>query len=133
MEHWWDEIRWLRRHALLAPFGVFAATMLLTWEMEQWQWHGRSSWALAMTLVDMGAVLYGMAAVAAERSVRLMFWAWNQHQKERAKLREEGRKESAAKIQELEEANRDLQARISDLESRRGRPYRRALRRQRTV
>ena len=150
MEHWWNEIRWLRRHALLAPFGVFAATMLLTWEMEQWQWQGRSSWALAMTLVDMGAVLYGMAAVAVERSVKLMFfWAWDEHKKAQAQARkevieevteevtkavtEEVRKESAAQIRDLETVNRELQARISDLESRRGRPYRRALRRQRTV
>ena len=166
MEHWWDEIRWLRRHALLAPFGVFAATMLLTWEMEQWQWHGRSSWALAMTLVDMGAVLYGMAAVAVERSVKLMFfWAWDEHKKAQAQARkevteevtkavteavteavtksvteevrqavtEEVRRESAAQIRDLETANRDLHARLAELESRRGRPYRRVLRRQRTV
>lgn len=67
----------------------------------------------------------------------MFFWAWEQHQKERAKLREEGRQESAAQIRELKAFNRELQARISELESRngarRGRPYRRALRRQRAV
>ena len=102
----------------------------------------------------------------------MFFWAWEQHKKAQAELWEELRKEgreqadkeyapkiqelaeanrelhariseleyrqeSAAKIRELKAFNRELQARISDLESRngarRGRPYRRALRRQRAV
>ena len=158
MDHWWDEIRWLRRHALLAPFGVFAATLLLTWQMEQWQWHGGSSWALAVTLVDMGAVLYGMAAVAVERSVKLMFfWAWDQYKKARAQVREEGRKQGIEQGREqgleqgieqgLEQGReqarqesaaqiRELQDRLSELEShsndaRRERPNRRPAARRR--
>ena len=75
---------------MAAPFGVFAATMLLTLCLEQWQWPGPAGWDRASGLVDLGAVFYGMAAVAAERSIRLMFWAWEQHQKVRAKLRAEG-------------------------------------------
>ena len=79
----------------------------------------------------------------------MFFWAWEQHKKAQAQARkevieevteavtEEVRKESAAQIRDLETANQQLQARISDLESRngarRGRPYRRALRRQRAV
>ena len=51
----------------------------------------------------------------------MVFWAWEQHQKVRAQLREESRqevlKESADKIRELEAANRELQERISELES----------------
>ena len=154
MEHWWDEMRWLRRHVAVAPFGVFAATMLLTLYREQWIWPGPAGWDRAAGLVDLGAVFYGMAAVAVERSIRFMFWAWEQHQKVRAQLRDEGRKlgqaqgleqgreqatkESAAKIQELEAANRELQARISELESgsgvRRGRSNRtRAARRRLAV
>ena len=142
MDHWWDEIRWLRRHALLAPFGVFAATLLLTWQMEQWQWHGGSSWALAVTLVDMGAVLYGMAAVAVERSVKLMFfWAWDQYKKARAQVREEGRKqgieqgreqarqESAAQIRELQDRLSELESHSND--ARRERPNRRPAARRR--
>ena len=121
MEHWWAERRWLRRHVAVAPFGVFAATMLLTLYREQWQWPGPAGWDRAAGLVDLGAVFYGMAAVAVARSIRFMFWAWEQHQKVRAQLREEGRqevlKESADKIRELEAANRELQARISELES----------------
>ena len=90
MEHWWDERRWLRRHIAVAPFGIFAATMLLTLHLEQWIWPGPEGWDRAGGLVDLGALFYGMAAIAVERSVRLMFWAWEQHQKVRAQLRAEG-------------------------------------------
>ena len=80
----------MRRHAVAAPFGVFAATMLLALYLEQWQWPGPEGWRLAASLVDLGAVFYAMAAVAVERSIRLMFWAWDQHKKVQAKLRAEG-------------------------------------------
>ena len=90
MAQWWEETRWLRLHFLAAPFGVFAATLLYTLYLEQWQWQGRASWELAGAQVDMGAVLYGMAAVAVERSVVFMFWALEQRRKWRAQLRAEG-------------------------------------------
>ena len=100
MAQWWEETRWLRLHVLAAPFGVFVATLLYTLYLEQWHWQGRASWELAGAQVDMGAVLYGMAAVAAERSVVFMFWALEQRRKWRAQLREEGRQEGAAAEEE---------------------------------
>ena len=96
MAQWWEETRWLRLHVLAAPFGVFAATLLYTLYLEQWHWQGRASWELAGSQVDMGAVLYGMAAVAAERSVVFMFWALAQRRKWQERLREEGRQEGVA-------------------------------------
>ena len=96
MAQWWEETRWLRLHVLAAPFGVFAATLLYTLYLEQWHWQGRASWELAGAQVDMGAVLYGMAAVAAERSVVFMFWALAQRRKWQERLREEGRQEGVA-------------------------------------
>lgn len=83
----WQERRWLRRHAMFAPFGVFAATLLLTLYLKQWQWHGRDSWELATSQVDLGAVLYAMAAVLVERGVRAMFWALDERRKWRAQWR----------------------------------------------
>ena len=91
-EEWWER-RWLRRHALVAPFGIFAATLLLTYWKEHGQWAGSASLEPASGLVDLGAVLYAMAAVLAERGVRLMFWALDERRKWRAKAREEGHAE----------------------------------------
>lgn len=96
MDEWWEEMRWLRRHAMAAPFGIFAATLLLTYWKEQGQWAGSASLEPAAGLVDLGAVLYAMAAVLAERGVRLMFWAWDERKKWRAKAREEGLAEGRA-------------------------------------
>ena len=96
MKQWWEERRWLRRHAMAAPFGIFAATMLITWYVEQGQWQGPASWRVAGSLVDLGTVFYAMAAVVVERSIRFMFWALEQHQKWRARMREEGRQEGRA-------------------------------------
>ena len=83
----WPEMRWLRRHAMVAPFGIFAATLLLTLYLKQWHWHGRESWQLATEQVDLGAVLYAMGAVLVERGVRLMFWALDERRKWRAQWR----------------------------------------------
>lgn len=73
------ERRWLRRHAVLAPFGIFAATILLA--IQSGQWEGWGNLGTAANLVDMGAVLYGMAAVLAERGVRMIFWALEERRK----------------------------------------------------
>ena len=80
------ERQWLRRHAILAPFGIFAATVLLV--VRSGQWDGWESLGLAAEMVDLGAVLYAMDAVLAERGVDMVFWAL-----ERKKQREQERKQ----------------------------------------
>ena len=80
------ERQWLRRHAILAPFGIFAATVLLM--ARSGQWDGWESLGLAAEMVDLGAVLYAMVAVLAERGVDMVFWAL-----ERKKQREQERKQ----------------------------------------
>ncbi len=88
---WW-ELRWPLRHAMAAPFGVFAVTALLTWWISG-QWPGPDNGELAAELVDLAAVVYGMMALTLEGGVRLMFWAWEKHKAWREAMREEGRKE----------------------------------------
>lgn len=90
------EARWLRRHAIAAPFGIFAATVLLA--VRSGQWNGWESLELAAGLVDLGAVLYAMAAVVVERGVDMVFWAL-----ERKKQREQENKarNQAAVLAEL--------------------------------
>ena len=87
MNEWWSE-RWLRRHALAAPFGVFAATALLTYLSAQGQAQFSELTQTAAGFVDLGAVLYGMAAVLAEKGVTLMFWALEQRQKRQKAFRD---------------------------------------------
>ena len=88
---WW-ELRWPLRHAMAAPFGVFAVTALLTWWISG-QWPGPDNGELAAELVDLAAVVYGMIALTLEGGVRLMFWAWEKHKAWREAMREEGRVE----------------------------------------
>ena len=88
---WW-ELQWPRRHAIAAPFGIFAVTVLLT----RWisgQGLGPDNGELAADLVPLAGVVYGMMALTVEGGVRLMFWAWEKHKAVREALREEGRKE----------------------------------------
>ena len=94
-DEWWER-RWLRRHAMAAPFGIFATTLLLTFWLEQWQWQGRAGWEIMAGQVDLGAVIYAMAAVLAERGVRLMFWALDERRKWRARWRAEAQAEGHA-------------------------------------
>lgn len=88
MNEWWSE-RWLRRHALAAPFGVFAATALLTYLYTQGQAQPRELTQTAAGFVDLGAVLYGMVAVVIEKGITLMFWALEQRQKRQKAFRDE--------------------------------------------
>ncbi len=95
MGDFWER-RWLRRHAIVAPFGIFAATLLLTYWTEHGQLQLPSSLDPAAHLVDLAAVLYAMVAVLAERGARLMFWALDERRKWRAKMRSEARAEGLA-------------------------------------
>ena len=122
----WQERRWLRRHAIAAPFGIFAATVLLA--ARSGQWAGWESLELAATLVDLGAVLYAMAAVLFERGVRMVFWALEERKKMikdredigRAKLVDEMLAEGIPQTkQELEQWARDKGIPLDKLRSRR--------------
>ena len=92
-----SEFRWLRRHTLAAPFGIFAVTMALAWWDQALPWP-RVGPAAAADLVDLAAIIYGMLAVLFERGVRLMFWALDQRRQWRERWRQEVRAEVRAEI-----------------------------------
>ena len=124
----WRERQWLRRHAIAAPFGVFAATALLV--IRSGQWAGWGSLELAANLVELGAVLYGMAAVLVEGGIRMVFWALEERKRMikeredlgRAKLVEEMLAEGIPQTkEELEQWARDKGIPLDKLPSRRNR------------
>ena len=124
----WRERQWLRRHAVAAPFGVFAATALLV--IRSGQWAGWGSLELAANLVELGAVLYGMAAVLVEGGIRMVFWALEERKRMikeredlgRAKLVEEMLAEGIPQTkEELEQWARDKGIPLDKLPSRRNR------------
>jgi len=72
---------------MAAPFGVVITTGLLL--ARSGMWEGWESLESAAILVDLGAAVYGMAAVIAERGVRMVFWALDQRRKWREKWAKE--------------------------------------------
>ena len=89
-------MRWIRLHAMVAPFGVFAVTLLLL--ARSGQWDGWESLEPAASLVDLAAVVYGMIAVLVERGVNMVFWALEQRKKRIEERKAEGRAEERARI-----------------------------------
>ena len=92
----WLGMRWLRLHAMVAPFGVFAVTLLLL--ARSGQWGGWESLEPAASLVDLAAVVYGMIAVLVERGVRMVFWALDERRKWREKRRNEAQADLITKM-----------------------------------
>ena len=107
MAEWWQR-DWLPRHVLAAPFGIFLITALLTWWGGAGNWREGATQQAAAQLVDLAAVLYGMAAVTVERGGRLMFWALDQ----RRQWREKWRAEIVAETEERVRAETEQRVRV---------------------
>ena len=105
MGDWWER-RWVRLHAMAAPPGILATTLLLTYWRQGWQWRWPDGLDRAADLVDIGTVIYAVIAVAVERGINMIFWALE----ERKKRRERNRAELEAEIQARIEA--EIQARF---------------------
>lgn len=97
MGDWWER-RWVRLHAMAAPAGILVTTLLLTYWRQGWQWKSPESLDRAADLVDIGAVIYALIAVAIERGVNVIFWALE----ERKKRRERRQSEAQAERERLE-------------------------------
>ena len=110
MNDWRNEAlgaRWLRRHALLAPFGVCGATALLAYLAVR-QGDYPSFLMSAGELVDLGAAVYGMVAATIEIGVETMFWALERRRQRREAFRAAVAAEvAAAKEKEFSERLRD--------------------------
>ena len=120
-------MRWLRLHAMIAPFGVFAVTVFLL--ARSGKWSGWESLESAATLVDLGAVVYGMIAVLVERGVDMVFWALEQRQKRREKLQAEARAEGLAEglAEGRAEERKRIEARMALISRETGIPIERLL------
>ena len=105
MGDWWER-RWVRLHAMAAPAGILATTLLLTYWRQGWYWRWPDGLDRAADLVDIGTVIYAVIAVAVERGVNVIFWALE----ERKKRRERSRAELEALIQARIEA--EIQVRV---------------------
>ena len=79
---------WFRRHATIAPFGVFIFTWLMCWS-ETGNWRCLFDWSETSSLVDYGIIIYGMIAVVFEKGLDVMFWALEQRKKRIARYRAE--------------------------------------------
>ena len=103
MGDWWER-RWVRLHAMAAPAGILATTLLLTYWRQGWYWRWPDGLDRVADLVDIGTVIYAVIAVAVERGVNVIFWALE----ERKKRRERNRAELEALIQaRVEDQARD--------------------------
>ena len=111
----WQERQWLRRHAIAAPFGIFAATALLV--VRSGQWDSWESLGLAADMVDLSAVLYAMVAVLVERGVDMVFWALERKKQREQENKAKNQAELLAKLlsnaspqtkQELEQLAREM-------------------------
>ena len=97
MGNWWER-RWVRLHAMAAPAGILATTLLLTYWRQGWYWRWPDGLDRAADLVDIGTVIYAVIAVVIERGVNVIFWALE----ERKKRRERRQAEAQAERERLE-------------------------------
>ena len=79
----------MTRHAVAAPFGIFAAAALLA--VAEGGWAGWDTLGPIAAMVDLAAVIYAMLAVAFERGVNMIWWAIEQKRKREEKAQEIGR------------------------------------------
>ena len=104
---------------MAAPFGVFAATALLTYLYTQGQAQPRELTQTAAGFVDLGAVLYGMVAVVIEKGITLMFWALEQRQKRQKAFRDEivaqAERDVFARLEPVADENGDGVVPLSDV------------------
>ncbi len=81
--------KWAARHALFAPWGILAATCALAALAGSVRWNAWDSLISVSDMVDLGIVVYAAGASLAEVIIRMAFYAIEQRQKQREKIRKE--------------------------------------------
>ncbi len=82
----------------LFPVGALVVTWLLTLPAGSWRWNNRADLDLAGTLSPLGAFAYGSLVFVVEWSVRMIFWALAQREKDREKIRAKAKAEERERI-----------------------------------
>lgn len=76
-----DDLRWLRRHATLTPFGAALFTWLLSALVGGGQWLFWHDMEPVKSTAGAGTIAYGMAAVLVEGGIKMVFWALDERRK----------------------------------------------------
>ena len=79
-----SDVRWLRRHATITPFGAAVTTWLLSVWVGGGQWLFWNDLEPAKAMAGLGAIAYGIIAVVAEGGIRMVFWALDERKKKMA-------------------------------------------------
>lgn len=76
-----SDVRWLRRHATITPFGAAVTTWVLS------VWVGGGQWLLwhdlepSKSMAGLGAIAYGIIAVIGEGGIKMVFWALDERRR----------------------------------------------------
>ena len=85
--------KWAARHALFAPWGIVATTCVLVALTGSVGWKVWNNLTTISDMVDLGVVVYAAGASLVEVSIKMAFYAIEQRQKERERIRKEARQE----------------------------------------
>ena len=78
-----DDVRWLRRHAMITPFGAAVTTWLLSALVGGGPWLFWHDLEPAQAMAGLGTITWGMAAVLAEGGYKLVSWAMDRRRQRR--------------------------------------------------
>ncbi len=109
MNEWWN-MRWLRRHAVFAPFGVLIVTWLLTLLAGAYQWNERENLLIATTMVDLGIVAYATGIMVGEGVSNLVFYALEQRKRRLERNRRQAQAEILSKLWQEAQDNEALKS-----------------------
>ena len=76
-----EDIRWLRRHAMITPFGAAVTTWVLSALFGDGVWLFWHNLEPVKAMAGVGTIGCGMVAVVGEGGIKLVFWAIDERRK----------------------------------------------------